>query len=244
MEDLRGQFNKIEKDYSSFVDIDPIRNFLHYPAVVRELGNTEGRRILDVGCGDGLFDRKLAGLEAKVTGYDIAPDLIAIARQKEIEEPLGIVYVVADPKNFASTELFDDSVSIMVLPYASSAEYLDLFFNSTHRFLKPKGRFISVVFNPEFRAFDEVIANRRFSRIDGLRTSVQFLDAQSGVIKFTAELSHFSKDIYEKTALKSGFKNLAWKLPVPTDEGVLSLGSDFWKKLKASRPYSVFVAEK
>ncbi len=31
------QFDSISDKYSSFVDIDPIRNFLHYPAVINLL---------------------------------------------------------------------------------------------------------------------------------------------------------------------------------------------------------------
>ncbi|MEI6553650.1 MAG: class I SAM-dependent methyltransferase, partial [bacterium] len=92
------QFDLISDKYSSFVDIDPIRNFLHYPAVIDLLGGIDGKKILDIGCGDGVFDRKLAKeFGAKVVGYDKAPDLIKIAENLEKENPLGVEYFVDDP---------------------------------------------------------------------------------------------------------------------------------------------------
>src|SRR3989338_10299187 len=91
------QFNKVHSESASFIETDPIRNFLHYPTVIKELGELKDQRILDIGCGDGLFDRKLAKLGAKIVGYDISPNLIEKAKKNEQEKPLGIEYYLSDP---------------------------------------------------------------------------------------------------------------------------------------------------
>lgn len=57
---LAEQFNYGHQEYASFIESDPIRNFLHYPSVIKELGELEGKQVLDIGCGDGLFDRRIA----------------------------------------------------------------------------------------------------------------------------------------------------------------------------------------
>ena len=45
-------------------------------------GNPEGLRILDVGCGEGEDSLLLASLGAKVTGIDISPAAVAVAKER------------------------------------------------------------------------------------------------------------------------------------------------------------------
>lgn len=51
-----------------------------FAEVLRRLGVDPGMRLLDVGCGSGYAAAMAAGLGARVTGIDITPELIAIAR--------------------------------------------------------------------------------------------------------------------------------------------------------------------
>jgi SAM-dependent methyltransferase len=62
------------KNYADYIKEDPFRRGLHFPAVEELLGDVSRRRILDVGCGDGLFPRLLAQRGASVVGYDKAPE--------------------------------------------------------------------------------------------------------------------------------------------------------------------------
>jgi SAM-dependent methyltransferase len=110
--------------YGQFIRRDPVRNGLHYPAVLAELGNPNKMRILDIGCNEGLFPRLLAALGASVVGYDAAPERIVEAQQYEQAQRLGIQYHVATPRTFSSAQAFDAAVSVMVLNYARSIEDL------------------------------------------------------------------------------------------------------------------------
>jgi len=61
------------------------------PVSARWRGRGEG--ICDLACGQGWVARELARGGAQVTGLDLAPNLLALARRSEEQEPLGIVYV-------------------------------------------------------------------------------------------------------------------------------------------------------
>ena len=53
-----------------------------YAEVLRRLAVGAGTRLLDVGCGSGYAAAMAARLGARMTGIDITPELIAIARQR------------------------------------------------------------------------------------------------------------------------------------------------------------------
>lgn len=58
------------------------------------LGDITGLAVLDAGCGEGFLARRLAARGARVTGIDLSPRLIALAREKD---PQGtIAYRVGD----------------------------------------------------------------------------------------------------------------------------------------------------
>ena len=43
------------KNYADYIKPDPFRRALHFPTVEEVLGDLNNKRILDIGCGDGLF---------------------------------------------------------------------------------------------------------------------------------------------------------------------------------------------
>ena len=51
-------------------------------AMIAQLGDLSGKRILDAGCGTGMASEALAALGANVMGVDISPSLIDIARDR------------------------------------------------------------------------------------------------------------------------------------------------------------------
>jgi 2-polyprenyl-3-methyl-5-hydroxy-6-metoxy-1,4-benzoquinol methylase len=67
------------------------------PHLLALLGDVAGRAVLDAGCGEGYLTRILAARGAKVTGIDLSPRLIELARARQAGDPAGaIAYRVAD----------------------------------------------------------------------------------------------------------------------------------------------------
>jgi 2-polyprenyl-3-methyl-5-hydroxy-6-metoxy-1,4-benzoquinol methylase len=78
----------------------------------------DGERVLDVACGHGRASRGLARLGAEVVGVDISVELIAMARAREADDSLGVVYYaadVADPSTWWSGGPFDGAVCEMAV---------------------------------------------------------------------------------------------------------------------------------
>jgi 2-polyprenyl-3-methyl-5-hydroxy-6-metoxy-1,4-benzoquinol methylase len=232
------------KNYASYVNADPFRRALHFPAVEAALGDVKGKRILDVGCGDGLFPRLLAQGGASVVGYDMAAAKIADAQAHADAARLDVAYVAATPHTFSHDGAFDAATSVMVLHYATSPEELAAFFRSASRHLKPGGRFISIVISPSFAAFGQDFVVRRFTRLDGNKVLTEFLNPSSGRVEMAAEIYQYSRDEYEKAARSGGMKPEEWRQVFATPDAVEHLGAAFWQPCNEHQPFAVFVTRK
>jgi 2-polyprenyl-3-methyl-5-hydroxy-6-metoxy-1,4-benzoquinol methylase len=79
---------------------------------LRLMGDLRGRSVLDVGCGDGVNSVLLARLGARVTGVDISPGSIGIARRRaEVNGVAGRVTLQAAP--IEAADLPDDAFDLV-----------------------------------------------------------------------------------------------------------------------------------
>ena len=90
---------------------DPLGEFrpLHVLNPVRarfvaDRAQLAGARVLDVGCGGGLLCEAFARAGANVTGIDLAPGMVEVAKLHAMEQGLAIDYRVADVGEVRSTE--------------------------------------------------------------------------------------------------------------------------------------------
>src|SRR5258708_12898775 len=107
------------KNYADYIKEDSFGRGVHFAGVEEVLGDVSRRRILDVGCVDGLFPRLLAQRGASVVGYDKAPEKIAKAREHEDARRLQVKFLVATPHTFSHDGIFDAVTAAMVLTLAA-----------------------------------------------------------------------------------------------------------------------------
>jgi len=67
-----------------------------------QLGGLFGRNTLDVGCGGGILAESMARAGAKVTGIDMAPDGLNVARLHALEAGVNIDYQQSTAEDFAA----------------------------------------------------------------------------------------------------------------------------------------------
>jgi SAM-dependent methyltransferase len=114
----------------------------------------DGRRVLDLACGQGRVTRELAGRGATVIGVDISPSLLERARAAESRRPVGITYLLADaasPHTLAG-ETFDGVVCNFGL---SDIDDLDGALATVARLLSDGGWFVFSLLHPCFPGWDE-----------------------------------------------------------------------------------------
>jgi ubiquinone/menaquinone biosynthesis C-methylase UbiE len=116
------------------------------PVYKKILGKTNpgsGSRILDIGCGSGLFLRMAASTGATLTGIDVSSELLAIARQRNP----GSELLNSDMEQLSFPEdYFDLATGFNSLPYANNPLQL---FRKIYGVLKPGGKLAIAVWSSE-----------------------------------------------------------------------------------------------
>ena len=88
-------------------------------------GSVNGKSILDIGCGGGIVCEPLARLGGKVTGIDVAPELIETAKHHAKIDNLDIIYKNTDLSDI--TETFDIVLALEVVEHVDDpAAFIEL----------------------------------------------------------------------------------------------------------------------
>lgn len=132
---------------------DEYRILVNNPAFFGLVGDVQGRKILDAGCGEGYNTRLLADQGAFMTGIDLSTRMIDLAKMEEQKHPRGIRYETASFASLAVFENgeFDGIVSSMAL---MDGPFYDEAVREFGRLLRPGGFVVFSITHPCFARGD------------------------------------------------------------------------------------------
>lgn len=99
--------------------------YLRFSKTIDNCKPIEGRTMLDIGCGPGLYCIELARIGAsKVVGIDFAPNMIELA--KKFAQEFGVhdkcEFIVADFLEYEFTEKYDFTIAMGYIEYCPEPE--------------------------------------------------------------------------------------------------------------------------
>lgn len=212
-DEIKNQYDKYATNYHNklLTPKDSFwNNYIERPAMASLLEKrVTGKRVLDLGCGSGLFTRMLKDWGADVIGSDLSDGLVKIAR----EENPDLEFVVENATNTS----FDDSSFDFVTSSMMAHYFEDLgdLFMEVNRLLKTGGEFVFSMQHPFKEALKTIKDGKKRTYIlDKYNTCEKKVFEMTGM-ELTA-YTHTVQMVFE-ALVGSGFEVLDIIEPLPTE---------------------------
>jgi SAM-dependent methyltransferase len=241
-------FDSLAEAYERMATALPLREHVEAHTLFGLLGDLEGRAVLDLGCGSGLYTRRLRELGASaVTGIDSSAGMLDFARRRAAAAGLDITYLpreATDPPTGGDPELdgrFDLVSSVYVLCYAPTRQALTGFCRTARRALRPRGgRFVFATLNPD------VAVEPGWYTHYGIAPAARDGEEAPAVMKvpgfdeFPLLPYRWSRRTYEEALREAGFSGATWVRPRVSTEGVAAYGESHWSNY-LEIPHALYV---
>ncbi len=230
-------------EYSRTKKNAQFRDVVEFHTIFSLIGNPKNLKILDAGCGDGIYARELVDRGAKhVIGVDCAEDFIELAKQKNKGYEGKIEYQQAFVQDSQGVLDRDIAVGSFVLSYPRNLEEAVAYCGAISSHVRPGGKFVGFNNNP-FEVFDgERYAKYGFRKV--MKETTEGAEVIYHVDGMTNPIVNFylRPETYEKAFKQAGFTQFAWqKVLLAPSEVRNSYWDDFFKD---EPPFIAMVAEK
>ena len=202
-------YETLAEAYAAAVETKPHNALYERPATLSLLPDVSGKRILDAGCGPGIYSELLIKNGAKVTAIDASPKMIVLAKQRLGNSADIRLTDMSKPLDFLESSSFDVVVSPLVLDYiedwrATFAEF--------YRLLRPSGHFIFSVHHPFFEYI--------YYKVENYFKTEPVSCEWRGFEGVRVEMPSFRRPLNEllNPLLETGFRLEKIIEPLPTDE--------------------------
>ena len=237
-----SQFDELARLYED-LSKEPWRKHLEIPSVLDAVGDLTGLSVLDLGCGSGVYTRRLsAGGARRVVGIDESAGMIQYAARREREEQLGIEYI-AGPLPAAERGAFDLVLGVYVLPYANTLPELRGLCEQAATALRDGGRFVTLPMHPDYEPDPDYYARYGFRlhsdqpREDAAPVT---LDLRHGSFEAAVTARYWTRETLVATLHEVGFDTVTEHGYSVTAEGMAEQGEEFWHNY-LTRPHATIL---
>jgi len=133
------------KSYASKIEYNSHNALYERPATLSLLPDLAGKKVLDAGCGPGVYSSILIDRGADVTAIDFSDEMIRLTKEKTENNARVIKANLNHPLDFLKDEEFDLIVSSLVIHYIKDLQNL---FSEFNRVLKTGGLLVFSTAHP------------------------------------------------------------------------------------------------
>ena len=138
-------FDRFAEEYEHHAKAGAYNALYDRPAVLEVLGPVKGGRVLDVGCGPGLYAEELFARGAEVVGFDESPAMVRLARARCGDRFDVRVHDLREPLGWLPDGRFDAALMALVLHHLDDRVTA---LREVQRVLRPGGRLIVSTHHP------------------------------------------------------------------------------------------------
>lgn len=142
-------YQTLADDYARLIDVKPHNAYYEKPATLELLPDVQGRMVLDVGCGPGVYAEELLRRGADVISFDASDRMIELARERLGPKATIRNIDMTQPLTMFHDAQFDLVVAPLCLDYVEDWRAV---FSEFKRVLKPAGYFVMSAGHPMFDA--------------------------------------------------------------------------------------------
>lgn len=139
------QYDSFAAEYEDHAATAPYNALYDRPATLELLGDVAGRRVLDAGCGPGIYAAELVEREAVVVGCDASPAMVELARAKVGDGADLRVHQLEEPFDWLADSSVDVAFAALVYHYLNDRPS---FLKEMHRVLRPDGALVISTHHP------------------------------------------------------------------------------------------------
>lgn len=215
-------WNNLDDEWIELAQTGESRIKFIMPYMLQYMGNVDGLKILDLGCGEGGYSRELSKRNAIVTSIDCSVKAIQFCIEEAEKENLKINHFVRN-----SNDLFDlnDNEFDIVLCSMMLMDCYDLegTIKEAYRVLKPNGMIFASMLHPCFDGNHERGIGRQGTGIDRQVVVMNYFEPKEWEAplwggKTPVIWHHRTLSDYVKTFINSGFSIEDMSEPQATDE--------------------------
>lgn len=205
-------YDQIADAYAAKIDTKPHNAYYDRPAVISLWPEVKGLRVLDAGCGPGVYAQELLARGASVVAGDVSARMLELARERlgaAIED--GRAEVIAldlSEKLQLSDGVFDLVNAPLCLDYIRDWDHV---FAEFFRVLKPGGVVVMSAGHPSFDA--EYFATEAYFEIEPVEAQWSGFGKPFRMRSYRRSLAEFVN-----APLRAGFELERLLEPLPTEE--------------------------